>query len=329
MPANLPPEYFEAERHFKEAKTSEEKAAALEHLLSTIPKHKGTDKLRADLRRKLSKFKSQADAAKKKSGRHESNYSIEREGDARVVIIGMPNVGKSSFVSTLTNAKPEISDSPFTTWSPTPGMLNHEGIHIQLIDTPPLNRDFIEPDFLELIKSADLILIMIDLQAYPIPQFQDTVEILERHRIVPVHKKIDVPDKKHFQFPIVITVNKDDGEKYDEEFDVLNELIREEGWMLIPISVKANRNITELINFVVKELRLMRVYSKPPHHEADLSQPFVLKIGATVDEFAEKVHKDFVENLKSARVWGKGVHDGQHVGRDHVLNDGDIVELHV
>lgn len=328
MPTNLPPEYFEAERRYKEARDPREKADALEELLSTIPKHKGTDKLRADYRRKLSKLKSQADAAKKKSAKHETHFHIEKEGDARVVVIGAANTGKSALVNKITHAKPEVSESPFSTWAPTPGMLEHEGVHIQLIDTPAIDRDYMEPEFADLIKHADLVLLMLDLQAFPIQQFQKSIDMLEQNRIAPFHTKDCSSDKKVFCVPMIVAVNKDDGENLDEEFDVLNELLREDGWVLLPVSVETGRNLDELLNFVIKELKIIRVYSKPPHKEADLSKPFVIKKGSTVEEFAEKVHKDFLHNLKSARVWGKGVHDGQQVGRDHVLFDGDIVELH-
>jgi ribosome-interacting GTPase 1 len=145
VPANLPPEYFEAERKFKEASTPVEKAEALEHLISTIPKHKGTDKLRADYRKKLSKI------------------HIEKEGAGRIVVVGMPNVGKSSLVSALTHAKPEVSEYPYTTWLPVPGMVEYQNIHLQLIDTPPLDKEHVEQELIELIKTADLILLMIDL----------------------------------------------------------------------------------------------------------------------------------------------------------------------
>jgi len=328
MPTNLPPEYHEAERRYKEAKSPEEKAETLEALLSTIPKHKGTDKLRANYRRKLSKFKSQAQA-KKKTGKHETYFHIEREGDARVIVLGCTNVGKSSLVNSLTHASPEVSSSPYSTWVPTPGMLEFENVHLQLIDTPPIDREYFEPEFLDLIKSSDLLLLMVDLQSYPIQQFQNTIDILEKNKIFPLHKIPEEIERKTFYLPMVVSVNKDDGEKLDEEFDVLNELLGEDGWTLLPISVKTSRNINELLQFIIKEMKFIRVYSKRPHQDADISNPFVLKKGSTVNEFAEKVHHDFIDNLKNARVWGASVHDGQMVGKDHILQDGDVVELHL
>lgn len=329
MPTNLPPEYHEAERRFREADTPREKSAALEEVLKTIPKHKGTDKLRADLRKKLSKYKSLAQAAKKKIGKHESLFHIDKEGNARIIVLGCANVGKSSLVSLLTHASPDISASPYSTWSPTPGMMDYKGVQLQLLDTPALDREFMEPELAELIKSTDLVLLMLDLQAFPIDQFLNSLNILEKSNIYPKHKNISETNSHKTILPFVVVVNKDDGPNLDAEFDVLNELLRDEGWILLPVSIEANRNINQMMDFIVKELRLIRVYAKKPHEEPDYSKPFVLKAGESVENFAEKVHKDFLLNLKSARVWGKGVRDGQPVGREHVLHDGDIVELHI
>ena len=111
MPTNLPPEYYEAEKRYRAAQSPPEKAACLEVLISTIPKHKGTDKLRADLRRRLSKLKSAAQS-KKGAGKHESVFHIDKEGAGMVVVIGPPNVGKSALVDVLTNASPQVADFP-------------------------------------------------------------------------------------------------------------------------------------------------------------------------------------------------------------------------
>ncbi|MFC2084285.1 GTPase [Bacteroidota bacterium] len=328
MPTNLPPEYFDAERRYKEAKNIKEKAECLEELLSTIPKHKGTDKLRADYRKRLSKLKSTVQT-KKKTGKHESQFHIEKEGDGRIVVVGAANVGKSSLVKTVTHATPEISDIPYTTWIPTPGMLNFENIHLQLIDTPALDRDYIEPELIDIIKNSDLIILMLDLQAYPIQQFQNCFEFLTEHRIVPSHKKEQYPDKRNIQIPILIVVNKDDGKNLDEEFDVLSELLEDDNWSILPISVKTKRNFDLLMKNIIKEMDIIRVYSKPPGKDVDKTQPFVLKNGSSVGDFANKVHRDFYYRLKTARLWGSGAYDGQMVSKDHILKDGDVVELHM
>lgn len=327
MPANLPPEYFAVERLYREAKTVEEKVKHLEELISTIPKHKGTDKIRADYRAKLAKLKSAAQAAKK-TGKHASHFHIEKEGAGRVVVIGATNTGKTSLVVKLTHARGEVSELPYTTWEPSPGMAEFENVQIQLIDTPPLDRDFIEPELIELIKSSDLILIMIDIQANPIEQFQYAIEFLNGHKIFPEHQKQQTIDSRLISSPIIVAVNKDDDATLDEDFEVLDELLKNE-WVLVPISVKTGRNLNRLMQTIFKQLRIIRVYSKPPGKEVEKTHPFVLKEGSAIKDFAMKVHHDFYEKLRTARVWGKGVFDGQPVGKDHVLYDGDIVELHL
>ncbi len=328
MPTNLPPEYFEAEKRYKAAKSPEEKITRLEELIGTIPKHKGTDKLRADLRRRLSKLKSSAQT-KKRTGQQESVFRIDKEGAGQVVVVGPPNVGKSALVAALTNATPEVAGFPFTTWTPTPGMMPVENIQIQLIDTPPLNRDYMEPELLDLIRRADLVLLMVDLQTDPVQQLEEAVALLVEHRIVPRHLEGRCPQQQGLTFiPFLVLVNKSDDEGSDEDFEIFCELI-EDDWPLLPLSAMTGRNLERLKQVVFERLEIIRIYSKTPGQEPDLAVPFVMKKGGTLEDFAGKIHQDFVENLKVARVWGDGVYDGQPVGRDHVLHDGDVVELHI
>ncbi len=329
MPTNLPPEYYEAEARYRAAQTPQEKVSTLEELLSTIPKHKGTDKLRADMRRRLSKLRSAAQASKKVS-KQVSPFHIEREGAGQVVIIGPPNVGKSALVAALTNATPEVADFPFSTWSPTPGMMPVENIQVQLIDTPPLSREYIEPEMMNLLRQADLLILVIDLQAYPIQQLEDTIAILADYRIMARRQQEQQADRGRITFvPLLVVVNKTDDEDYDGDFSVLCELLGEE-WHFIPVSAATGRNFAGLKQAVFEQLGIIRIYSKPPGREPDYSAPFVMARGSTVEEFAAKVHKDFYEKLKTARLWGESaVYEGQMVGRDHLLQDGDVVELRI
>jgi ribosome-interacting GTPase 1 len=328
MPTNLPPEALDAEKRYRAAKSVAEKIACLEEFISTIPKHKGTDKLRADLRRRLSKLKS-ATPSQKKVSRHESAFHIDKEGAGQVAVVGPANVGKSALVAALTNATPEVADYPYTTWTPTPGMMPMENIQIQLIDTPPLSGDYVEPELIELIKKSDLILLVVDLQTYPIQQLEDTIALLQEYRIIPRRLKDRYTEGRRLTFiPLLVLVNKNDDESTDEDLEILCELL-EDDWPLLPVSATTGRNLERLKQVVFEELEIVRVYSKPPGKEPDLNTPFVLKKGSTVAEFAGKIHQDFFKQLKSARVWGKGVYDGQMVGRDHVLHDGDVVELRI
>jgi ribosome-interacting GTPase 1 len=330
MPTNLPPEAQEAERRYRAATTTEDKVAALEEFLSLIPKHKGTDHLRADLRRKLSSLKSTAQA-RKKGARQESAYRIDREGAGQVVLIGPPNVGKSALVAALTSATPEVSDAPYTTWAPTPGMMPVENIQVQLIDTPPLTQDYVEAQLMDLIRRSDLILVVVDLQTEPLQQLEETISILEDNRIVPAHfQEVAEEERRTIRKPLLVLANKADDEESDELYDIFCELLADYGqgpWPSVPVSATTGRNLERLKWLVFDSLGVLRVYSKAPGKEPDHDTPFVLKEGSTVEDFAARVHKDFVENLKAARVWGSSAFDGQMVARDYVLHDGDVVEL--
>jgi ribosome-interacting GTPase 1 len=328
MPANLPPEYLEAEKRYRAAKNPAEKLACLEDMLTLLPKHKGTDKLRADLRRRVSKVKA-ASQAKKGVSKRESAFQIDKEGAGQVVVVGPANVGKSALVAKLTNANPEVADFPLTTWKPTPGMMPVENIQVQLVDTPPLDRDYLEPELLDLIRRSDLILLVVDLQTDPVEQLEETVNLLEEHRIVPSHLRDKYEEQRLLKFiPFLVLANKNDDEETDENLEIFRELT-DNDWPMISVSTITGRNLELLKNTLVDKLQIIRVYSKAPGKEPDLTAPFVLKRGSTVEDFAGKVHKDFVDKLKIAKVWGESVFDGQMVQRDYILRDGDVVELHI
>jgi ribosome-interacting GTPase 1 len=328
MPANLPPEYLEAEKRYRAAKNPTEKLVCLEDMLTLLPKHKGTDKLRADLRRRISKVKSSSQA-QKSGGKRESPFQIDKEGAGQVVVVGPANVGKSALVARLTNANPEVADFPLTTWKPTPGMMPVENIQIQLVDTPPLNRDYVEPELLDLIRRCDLILLVVDLQTDPVQQLEETANLLEENRIIPEHLRGRYEDERLSKLiPCLVVANKHDDQNTDENLVIFRELANND-WPMISVSTVTGRNLELLKNTLVQELQIIRVYSKAPGKEPDLTSPFVLKKGSTVEDFAGKVHKDFVNKLKIAKVWGDGVFDGQMVQRDYILRDGDVVELHI
>jgi ribosome-interacting GTPase 1 len=326
MPTNLPPEYFEAEKRYRAAQSTAEKIARLEELMGTIPKHKGTDKLRADYRRRLSKLKSSAQA-KKKPSRQESVYRIDREGAGQVVLAGVPNVGKSALLRALTNATPEVSEAPFTTWEPCPGMMSYENVQIQLVDTPPLNKEYMEPGLLDLIRRADLVLLVVDLQTNPLEQLEESTGLLRDHRILPKGRGTLPDEEQGATFvPMTLVANKNDDETSDELLEIFEGLL-DEDWPVVSVSATSGRNLEALKESVFDHLKIIRVYAKPPGKKPDLAAPFVLRQGSNVEDLAAKVHKDFLENLTAARVWGSASFEGQTVGRDYVLTDGDVVEL--
>jgi ribosome-interacting GTPase 1 len=328
LPANLPPAYFEAEKRYRDAKTPAEGIAALEEMLAIMPKHKGTDKLKADLRRRISKLKTKQQQ-RKKLGKRDRSYAVEREGVGQVVLMGSPNVGKSALVGALTNADPPVADFPHSTWKPTPGMMHFENVQIQLIDMPPISKEHTELWLLDVARRADLILIVVDVQTDPMLQLEETVSFLKDNKIAPLGMEHTRALSDRWTFvTFLVVANKSDDQSAEENFEIFKSLA-EENLSLIPVSAKTGRNFDLLKQRLFASLEIIRVYTKVPGKEPDLGAPFVLKRGSKVEDLASKIHKDFAEKLKYAKVWGENVYDGQMVQRDHVLQDGDIVELHV
>ncbi len=328
MPTNLPPEYYKIEEQFRASTDNAERIELLEEMLRVIPKHKGTDHLRADLRRKLSQLK-EAGQGHKGGGKQTSAFHVIREGAGQVAVIGCTNSGKSALVAALTHATPEVSPAPLTTWLPTPGMMPYANVQIQLIDTPPLNPDYVEPELYNLLRQVDLLLLLLNLQGDPLQEMEDALTLLAEHRILPQGRPAPAGDARRFTVkPLLVVANQVDDESLDADFAALCDLL-EKPCPLLAVSVVAGRNLEPLKQAIFERMQIMRIYSKPPGKEANLESPFVLPIGSTVEEFAGRVHKDFLEHLKAARVWGEGVFDGQLVGREHVLHDGDVVELRI
>jgi hypothetical protein len=212
-------------------------------------------------------------------------------------------------------------------------MMWFENVPIQLVDTPPLDRGFVEPALFDLVRRTDMILLLVDIQANPFEQLEIAVSQLVAHRIVPAALPAHLL-AQHLQvvrpvvLPLLVLVNKCDDRRCSEDYQAFNELL-EGGWPLLPISVESGYNLEELKRRVFEQLDLIRVYTRAPGKEPDRSKPFILKRGARLEELAGKIHKDFLTSLKSARVWGVNVFDGQLVPREYVLQEGDVVELRV
>jgi len=326
MPANLPPQYFEAEKRFRLAKSPEEKIAGLEEMLAIMPKHKGTDHLRAELRARIAKL---TQLAAKKSGVRRASMLIEKEGAAQVAVIGLPNTGKSQLVASITNASPTVAEYPFTTHSAMPGMMEFENIQIQLIDTPPLAPQSIEWWLRHMLIRADALLVVVDLNDAPLAQMEDITAQLDKMRISIGEKQskenLDIP---FYQKKALIIGNKLDLDNARRNYIALQNRY-ENRLPVIAISAKEGTNLEELRRTIYQMLNIIRVYTKAPGEKPDFTDPIVLERGSTLEDAAADVHKDFARKLKYARIWGSGKHDGLMVKRDHILQDGDIIELHL
>lgn len=329
MPANLPPQYFEAEKLFREAKNPLEKIAALEEMLAIMPKHKGTDHLRAELRGRIAKLTQQA---AKKSGARRASMVIEKEGAAQLAVIGLPNAGKSQLIAAITNASPPVAEYPFTTHQALPGMMEFENIKIQLIDTPPLVPQAIEFWMPPLLRRADALLVMVDLSADPLEQMAAITEQLKKMRVILQPKDgegaEEDPEFAVWRQKALVIGNKIDIDNASRNYEALK--AKYEGqFPLIAISTAEGTGLEELKAKIYEVLDIIRVYTKAPGKKPDPTDPIILKRGSTLATAAAAVHKDFRAKLKYARIWGSGKHDGVMAKRDHVLEDGDIIELHL
>lgn len=329
MPANLPPEYFEAEKRFRQASTLAEKIITLEELISTVPKHKGTDKLRGDLRRKLSQLRKEEAQTRKKGGRSYL-YFVEREGAAQVAIVGLPNTGKSSVLASLTNAVPVIADYPISTVVPLPGMMPYEDIQIQLVDLPPIGNEATDGWVSSILRTSDALMIVVDLKEDPEIQAELIIEQLNKWNIIvipSINKENEKSKFKIFKKAILIG-NKSDLANTHDSFLKLKEVYGDK-MSCIAFSALKRENLEELKKEIFKVTGIIRVYSKPPGKEPDLRKPFTIPEGTTVIDLAGIIHKDFIFNLKFARIWGSAKFEGQRVEKTYILQDKDIVELHI
>jgi ribosome-interacting GTPase 1 len=326
MPANLPPQYFEAEKRFRSAKEPEEKIAALQEMLAIMPRHKGTDKLHAGLRRKIARFSQEAE--KKYATARRAGFYINREGAGQVMLVGSANAGKSQLLAALTEAIPEIAEYPFTTKTPIPGMMKFEDVQIQLVDTPPIGHKEVRLLLANTLRNADLIAIVIDLSREPISQVEVALQGLREARIEPLTNGGTETTPGSYPRRMLIVGNKNELAGSNENWERLRSQYAKL-FPLVSISAREGSGLEEFKRVVYQALNIIRVYTKTPGSKADLTDPMVLEKGSTLGEAAESLHKDFYQNLKYAVVWGSGKYDGQRVSKGHVLQDGDIVEFHI
>lgn len=325
MPANLTPEYFKAEKWYKSAATNEERILAIERMLAVMPKHKGTDHLKADLRRKLSRLKEAGE--QKKGGSHADVFHVPRSGAGQIALLGSPNCGKSSILAALTNAKVNVAEFPFATSVPVPGMVTFEDVQIQLVDMPPITTDYIAPGQVGTYRNCDLIAIVIDMSGDVIEQFRICMDFLEsRNLLIDAETPASDDQGNALAKEAFCVCTKSDVAKAGA-LDSLKQSCRRP-LEFVEISAVTGTGLKELPGVFYRLLKIIRVYAKPPGKPADMTEPFTLPVGSTVMDLAVQIHRQLSEKLKSAKIWGAGVYNGQNVQRNHVLNDKDIIELH-
>jgi small GTP-binding protein len=320
MPANLPPQYFDVEKKYREARELREKLVYLQEMLAIIPKHKGTEKLQADLKTRISKMKDMISKQKKSGGTGGAWYQVEKQGAGQIVMVGLPNSGRSSLLNSLTNAHAEVALYPFTTNLPQVGMIEYEDIKIQIVDTPPL-YDEAPPWLFGLYRNGDVLLIVLDAQSDVAKDFHTLMDALNARNIF--SENDDSGGKKK----AIVVLNKSDSGDQDTLKSFATQC--SENFRVIAVSTKSGEGIEELRKIIFTTLHIIRVYTKKIGHAIEKRDPVVLKVGTTVIDAAEHIHKDFRKNLKFARLWNDSDYQGQRVEKNHILTDGDVLEFHV
>lgn len=330
MPANLTPQYHKAEEAYRRAVSAEEELRCLEVMLREIPKHKGTDKLQAELKAKISRAKADAETAKKQKKTGHAGVRIPHQGAGRAILLGGPNGGKSQLLASLTRATPEIAPYPFTTREPHPGMMSWEDVMVQLIDTPPITADVLDPNSLGLIRGADLVVLVVDVgEDDGIEGVQAVVEKLSETKTrLSKESYLDEEDIGLSFTQTVVALNKIDLPGAEDRIALLHEFCPLD-FVEYKISAAEGTGLEELRNAIFQALNVVRVYTKLPNKkEPDYDKPFTLKAGGTLLDVAELVHRDLAANFKHARVWGSQVIGGSTMKGDYVVHDKDVVEIH-
>jgi len=339
MPTNVTADYKKAEDAFRKARDPRERLECLREMMRTIPKHKGTEHLQADIKSRIKQLTEELSSPKKGGKRSGPSHVVRPDGAAQLSLLGPPNAGKSSLHARWTGSRTEVGPYPFTTHLPVPGMLPHEDIHFQLVDLPPVSGDFMEPWLVATLQPSDGVLLVIDvndpgcLEQIPAltKRLADKKIFLREHWPgLPGEAQEPPGSDNPFQLdlPTLLIANKCDLDTDPREVEVLEELL---GLRYPALSVSAERGdgLEELGPFLFRALEIVRVYTKSPGKPADTDKPFTVRRGDTVLDVARLVHRDIARDLKFARIWGRSVFDGQQTGPEHPVEDGDVVELHL
>ena len=334
MPTNVTPEYKAAEAEFRKARTPEDRLHWLREMLRTIPKHKGTEHLQAELKTKVKELTEALAGPRKGGARTGPPTVVHAEGAAQITLFGPPNSGKSSLHDRLTGSHAEVGLFPFTTQYPQPGMLPYEDINFQLVDLPPISSQHLPPWLYNTVQPAAASLLIVDLgDPDCVEQVEELHHLLSGARVTldaSWEQRPDDEDADLFEvvLPTLLVATKTDQlSNPEEELATFRELTGY-AYPAVAVSVVDGQGLDRIGPFLFEHLGVVRVYTKIPGQPPDMTRPFTVRRGQTVGDVAVLVHKEIAADLRYARLWGPGSFDGQQVGRDHALADGDVVELH-
>jgi small GTP-binding protein len=258
----------------------------------------------------------------KSKSREYDPFYIPRSGDGRLALFGISNVGKSTLMNAITNTDVKTGDYLHTTRVANAGTLEYKNVKIQIVDLPGFlefkEEWAISKQIVRVARTSDAILLVIDLTMDIKKQLEFLLEQLEKAKIYSNGTSL---------YKLGIIATKGDLQGSKNKFTFLKSIT---DLPIIPVSTKVENSLDNLKNELFNLLDIVRVYTKPYKSKVDKSKPFVLPKGATVEDVADKIHKDFLKNFKYAKIWGESVEfDGKHVGLDHELADSDIIEIYI
>ena len=343
MPANLSPEYKDAQEKFRRARDPQEKLEWLREMLRTIPKHKGTEHLQAEIKTRVKELTDELGGPKKGAVRGGPELAVRHEGSAQVTLVGPPNSGKSSLHARLTGSHAVVGPYPFSTKYPLPGMLLHEDVQFQVVDLPPVAEDYFEPWMGGTLHSADAVALVVDLSDPGCVEQLDAIERRLDEKKVSLVPRLDAPpatapgdteeaaalDPFRARLPALLLANKADLFADPEAELAAFREIAPDPFDSLAVSAETGAGLAAIGPALFSLLGIVRIYSKVPGHPPDMGRPFTLRGGGTVRDVAQQVHRGMAAELKFARIWGRSAEfEGQQVSAAHVVRDRDVVELH-
>ncbi len=298
---NQSPQYQKAEVKFLNAKTDAERIIYLEEMIRECPRHKSSEKMLANLKTRYIKLKEKLER-REKTKRGKGKYKGIKKDDMQAVIVGFANSGKSSLLSALTNATVDIAPYEFTTKKAEVGMIDYNGVNIQLVEIPAFKSEYYNKG---IVNTADTVLILVD-----------KIEQIEE-----IKKEID-----RLNIRQIIIFNKSDLLSDEQKRKIMANL-QSKKYNFILISAKTLAGFDLLKERIFQSFGKIRVYTKEPGKEHS-RKPVILERGAITQDLAEKILHGFSKKIKETKIWGpSSKFSGQKVGLKHQLKDLDIVEF--